>query len=72
MGLVASVVEKDDQVVPAALALARKIAKQSSIAVRSTVCTLRSTQDESLERSLWREGPPPLSSSHFLISFLSP
>lgn len=55
MGLVASVVEKEEMVLPAALTLARRIAKQSSVAVRATVRTLRSNQDINLERSLWRE-----------------
>eukprot|EP00026_Physarum_polycephalum_P013196 Phypoly_transcript_13573.p1 GENE.Phypoly_transcript_13573~~Phypoly_transcript_13573.p1 ORF type:complete len:296 (+),score=49.42 Phypoly_transcript_13573:92-979(+) len=55
IGLVASVVEKDENVLPAALTLARKIARQSSVAVRSTVRSLRSAQDADLERALWRE-----------------
>ena len=84
MGLVATVVEKDDMVLPAALALARKIAKQSSVAVRSTVRTLRSAQDTGVERSLWREGmedfpspspspsPPPSSPHHLALTLPSP
>ncbi len=55
MGVVLKAVETD-QVVPDALDLARRIADQSSVAVKTTVRTLRNQQDESLNSALWREG----------------
>ncbi len=56
MGLVLNATEKDEDVLPAALTLARKIARQSRVAVRSTVRSLRAQQERGLEQELWREG----------------
>lgn len=47
-----------------ALELARKIAAQSGVSVRTTVRTLRNRQEQDLESALWREG--------ILLLFLHP
>lgn len=54
LGLVLDAVEPD-QVLPQALALGRRIANQSNVAVQTCVRTLRSKQDQGLESALWRE-----------------
>ncbi len=43
-------------VLPVALDIARKIADQSSVAVQTTIRTIRNQQDANLQVNLWREG----------------
>jgi len=54
IGLVLEAVAPED-VLPRTLALARKVAAQAPVAVRSCARTLRLAQDEGLDRALWRE-----------------
>ena len=54
LGLVLSS-HPQDKVMEAAFALANSISAAGPIAVRTTVKSLRNQDDESFERSLWRE-----------------
>jgi len=54
IGLVLEAVE-EAQVMPAALALAQRIAANAPVAVRGAVRSLRLQSEEGLDRSLWRE-----------------
>jgi 2-(1,2-epoxy-1,2-dihydrophenyl)acetyl-CoA isomerase len=54
-GLVLEAVDQD-KVVTTALELARRIADGSSVAVQSTIRTLRNAQDQNVQAALWREG----------------
>ena len=44
-----------DALLPEALALARRIASASPVAVRATTKTIRLRTDDGIERALWRE-----------------
>ena len=54
IGLVLEAVAPEE-VLPRTLALARQVAAQAPVAVRSCARTLRLAQDEGLDRALWRE-----------------
>jgi enoyl-CoA hydratase len=53
-GLVLDAVE-NDKVLSTALDIARKISDQSSVAVQTTIRTIRNQQDQNLQTNLWRE-----------------
>eukprot|EP00605_Chrysophyceae_sp_TOSAG23-4_P000434 GSChrysophyteH1.ASY1.ANO1.491.1 assembled CDS len=55
IGLVAEVRDSADECVSRAMEIAGTISEAAPLAVRTCVRTLRLTQDEGLERSLWRE-----------------
>mmetsp|Transcript_8604 Transcript_8604/g.11896 ORF Transcript_8604/g.11896 Transcript_8604/m.11896 type:complete len:302 (-) Transcript_8604:40-945(-) len=54
MGLVMQVVD-DDKVLERSLEIARKLAEKSSVAVRTTLRTLRAAQDKGVEQALYNE-----------------
>jgi len=53
-GLVLDAVDQE-KVLPNAIEIARKIADQSSVAVQTTIRTIRNQQDINLQTNLWRE-----------------
>ena len=55
LGLVAASLDSPEAAFAESLAIARRIAAQSPLAVRATVRTLRTASDQGLERALQRE-----------------
>ena len=55
IGLVSEIKETSEECVKRAIELAQQMSTAAPLAVRTCVRTLRLTQDEGLERSLWRE-----------------